>query len=47
MGKIVLFLIALIFAALIGGAIYLIAYDIPAPVAPVERVIYNDRFPQS
>ncbi|MDW3205363.1 MAG: hypothetical protein R8L07_07435 [Alphaproteobacteria bacterium] len=47
MGKVVLFLIGLIFAALIGGAIYLIAYDIPAPTAPVERELDDARFPQS
>ena len=46
-GKVVLFLIGLIFAALVGGAVYLIAYDIPAPVAPVERVLDDDRFPRS
>lgn len=47
MGKIVLFVFALILALLVGGAVWLIAYDIPAPDAPVERVLDDSRFPQS
>lgn len=47
MGKVVLFVSGLILATLVGGAIWLIAYDIPAPVAPVERVLDDSRFPQS
>ena len=27
-----------------GGAIFLVTWDIPAPLAQVERVIPNDRF---
>ena len=44
MGKVLLFLIGLIFAALIGGSAYLIAYDIPAPTTSVERELDNARF---
>ena len=29
---------------LAGGTIFLVTWDIPAPVAPVEKVIPNDRF---
>ena len=29
---------------LAGGAIFLVTWDIPAPVAQVEKVIPNDRF---
>lgn len=47
MGRVVLFVIGLILAALVGGAIYLIAVDVPAPVSPVERTIDDDRFPRS
>jgi hypothetical protein len=46
-GRVVLFLIGLILAAVVGGAIYLIAVDVPAPVAPVERTLDDDRFPRS
>jgi hypothetical protein len=30
-------------AAVIGGGIFLATWDIPAPSAPVEKVIPNDR----
>jgi len=43
-GKAVLFLIAFIFATLIGGTLYLVAYDIPVPSVPVEREIDDARF---
>ena len=29
---------------LVGGSIFLVTWDIPAPVAQVEKVIPNDRF---
>jgi hypothetical protein len=29
---------------IVGGAIFLATWDIPAPVASVEKVIPNDRF---
>lgn len=29
---------------LAGGTIFLVTWDIPAPVSQVERVIPNDRF---
>jgi hypothetical protein len=30
-------------ALIIGGAVFLASWDIPAPSAPVERVIPNDK----
>jgi hypothetical protein len=30
-------------AALVGGTIFLANWDIPAPSAPIEKVIPNDR----
>lgn len=47
MSKVLLFLIGLILAGLVGGAVYLIAYDIPPPQAPVERELDESRFPQN
>lgn len=41
--RIVLFLF---FVVVAGGAVFLATWDIPAPVADVERVIPDDRFPQ-
>lgn len=41
--RIVLFVFLLVVA---GGAVFLATWDIPAPVADVERVIPDDRFPK-
>lgn len=30
----------------VGGAVFLATWDIPAPTAAVEKVIPNDRFPR-
>lgn len=30
----------------VGGAVFLATWDIPAPTAVVEKVIPNDRFPR-
>jgi hypothetical protein len=38
-------LIALL-VAIAGGAVFLATSDIPAPVAPVEKLIPNERFPR-
>jgi hypothetical protein len=38
-------LILLLLASLAGGALFLATWEIPAPSAPVERVIPNDNFP--
>ncbi len=44
MGKFLVFVIVVIVAVTVGGAAFLAAWDIPAPVAPIEKVIPNDRF---
>ena len=41
-----LFLLFLIVLILAGGAVFLLTWDIPAPTAPIEKVVPNDRFPR-
>jgi hypothetical protein len=36
----------LVFLSLVGGAVFLATWDIPAPVKKVERVLPDDRFPR-
>lgn len=31
---------------IVGGAVFLATWDIPAPVSTVEKVIPDDRFPR-
>ncbi len=38
-------LMVLLLAGLVGGAVFLATWEIPAPSAPVEKVIPNDQFP--
>lgn len=45
MSKSVLVLFVLILGALLGGALFLMTWEIPAPKAPVEKVLPDDRFP--
>ena len=45
MSKISLFLFAAILAIILVGLGLLAAWDIPAPTAPVEKVIPDDRLP--
>jgi len=33
-------------ALILGGAVFLATWDIPAPMAKVEKVIPDDRFPR-
>jgi len=40
------FLFFLLLLILAGGVAFLLTWDIPAPTAPVEKVIPNDRFPR-
>jgi hypothetical protein len=44
MSKLVRVLLALLILALVGGAIFLITWDIPAPTGRIEKPIPNDRF---
>jgi hypothetical protein len=39
---VLLFLLALI----VGGGVFLVTWDIPAPVANIEKVIPDERFPR-
>lgn len=43
LSRIILFLML---AMIIGGAVFLATWDIPAPIAKVEKVIPDDRFPR-
>lgn len=41
-----LILVVLLFGLVGAGALFLTTWDIPAPSAPVEKVISNERFPR-
>ncbi len=45
MGNISKGIVIVILLTLIGGGIFLVTWEIPAPTAKVERVLPNDRFP--
>ncbi len=38
-------MMVLIMAGLVGGAVFLATWEIPAPSAPVEKVMPDDQFP--
>jgi cell division septal protein FtsQ len=40
--RLVFFLIAAVIA---GGAVFLVTWDIPAPLETIEKVLPDDRFP--
>ena len=44
MSKFPLFLLFILVAGLTGGAVFLAAWEIPAPTAEVVKVIPNERF---
>lgn len=46
MGKLVLVTLVVVFVLLVGGGVFLSVWDIPAPSAPVEKVIPDARFPK-
>ncbi len=46
MKKLSRFMILLVVALIAGATIFMSTWDIPAPVAKVEKVIPNDRFPK-
>ena len=35
-----------VIVAIVGGVVFLASWDIPAPVADVEKVITDERFPR-
>ena len=39
-------LVVVLLAVLVGAAIFLATWDIPPPVAPVEKVLPDERFPR-
>ena len=38
-------LLVVLLTGLIGGAVFLATWEIPAPSAPVEKVISDEKFP--
>jgi hypothetical protein len=44
--RIVLILFLVLFLGAVGGSVYLLTADPPAPVKPIEKVLPNDRFPR-
>lgn len=44
MSKLTRIVLIVVLAAVVGGLAFLAVWDIPAPSAPVEKVISNDRF---
>lgn len=39
-------LLLLVVLLLVGGAVFVVTWDIQPPSAPAEKVIPNDRFPR-
>jgi hypothetical protein len=39
-------IVLLVVLLIVGGGVFLATWDIPAPVAPIEKDIPNDRFPR-
>ena len=46
MRRFLLILLAIFVVVLVGGLLFLAFWDIPAPTAPVEKVIPDSRFQQ-
>jgi small neutral amino acid transporter SnatA (MarC family) len=46
MAKFILIAAAVLMVAILGGAAFLMVWDIPAPSAHVERVIPDAKFPK-
>ena len=46
MSKLSLTILVLILALIVGGAVFLLTWEIPPPTSNVEKVIPNDRFPR-
>ncbi|MBT3764675.1 MAG: hypothetical protein HOB79_12275 [Rhodospirillaceae bacterium] len=44
MKKIPFIVLLTVVALAVGGAVFLATWDIPAPIAKVEKVIPNDKF---
>lgn len=46
MKKISVIIVVIVLLAIAGGGIFLATWNIPAPVADVEKAIPDDRFPR-
>ncbi len=46
MGKIALFALVIVLAALGAGIVYALTAEIPPPTGKIEEVLPNDRFPR-
>ncbi len=46
MSKVKRFAFGLVLLGLLGGGVFLLLWDIPAPSEPVTKTLNNDRFPQ-
>lgn len=46
MKKLSRLILGLVVALIVGGVVFLATWEIPAPIASVEKVIPNDRFPR-
>ncbi|HYE52977.1 MAG TPA: hypothetical protein VEB20_25490 [Azospirillaceae bacterium] len=46
MSKLIQVILVVLLVAVVGTVVFLGTWDMPAPSAPVERVIPNDRFQQ-
>jgi hypothetical protein len=46
MGKFVIIVAAMLGVSVIGGAAFIMVWDIPAPTAKVEKVIPDAKFPR-
>lgn len=46
MGKVLLIVVAMLGVFVIGGAAFLMVWDIPAPTARIEKVIPDAKFPK-
>ena len=38
--------VIVVLAIIAGAVMFLLTWDIPAPVTPIEKVLSNDRFPK-
>ena len=44
--RLTLVILAVVVVVLLGGGVFLVTWDIPAPSATVEKMVPDDRFPR-
>jgi hypothetical protein len=44
--RLTLIILSVLIVALLGGGVFLVTWDIPAPSATVEKTVPDDRFPR-